>query len=81
MRYLNNKGTITEASIGGVNTNLLPNGAKVISIDPKNMKLIINFDNENLKDSYNFSDEMTFDEFKLKLEEYAKNSPYPNPDD
>ena len=38
-------------------------------------------DNENLKDSYNFSDEMTFDEFKLKLEEYAKNSPYPNPDD
>ena len=40
-----------------------------------------NFDNENLKDSYNFSDEMTFDEFKLKLEEYAKNSPYPNPDD
>ena len=40
-----------------------------------------NFDNENLKDPYNFSDEMTFDEFKLKLEEYAKNSPYPNPDD
>ena len=40
-----------------------------------------NFDNENLKDYYNFSDEMTFDEFKLRLEEYAKNSPYPNPDD
>ena len=39
-----------------------------------------NFDH-NLKDSYNFSDEMTFNEFKLKLEEYAKNSPYPNPDD
>ena len=45
--YLDNEGTITEESIGGVNTNLLPNGAKVISIDPKNMKLIINFDNEN----------------------------------
>ena len=40
-----------------------------------------NFDNNNLKESYNFSDEMTFDEFKLKLEEYANNSPYPNPDD
>ena len=46
--YLDNEGTITEESIGGVNTNLLPNGAKVISIDPKNMKLIINFENENL---------------------------------
>ena len=45
--YLDNEGTITEESIGGLNTNLLPNGAKVISIDPKNMKLIINFDNEN----------------------------------
>ncbi len=40
-----------------------------------------NFDNNYLKNSYNFSDEMTFDEFRLKLEEYAKNSPYPNPDD
>ena len=38
-------------------------------------------DNNNLKDSYNFSDEMTFDEFKLRLEEYTNNSPYPNPDD
>ena len=45
--YLDNKGTITEESIGGINTNLLPNGAKVIEIDPKNMKLIINFENEN----------------------------------
>jgi len=45
--YLDNEGTITEESIGGENTNLLPNGAKVISIEPKNMKLIINFDNEN----------------------------------
>ena len=45
--YLDNEGTITEDSIGGVNTTLLPNGAKVISIDPKNMQLILNFDNEN----------------------------------
>ncbi|MDC3168140.1 hypothetical protein OA867_01810 [Prochlorococcus sp. AH-716-D22] len=47
VNYLNNEGTITESSIGGVNTNLLPNGAKVIRIDPKNNKLTINFENEN----------------------------------
>ena len=29
----------------------------------------------------NFSDEMSFDEFKIKLEEYAKNNPYPKIDD
>ena len=45
--YLDNEGTITEDSIGGVNTNLLPKGANVISIDSKKMKLIINFENEN----------------------------------
>ena len=45
--YLDNEGTISEVSIGGINTNLLPDGAKVIKIDPKNMKLIINFENEN----------------------------------
>ena len=45
--YLDNTGTISEVSIGGINTNLLPDGAKVIKIDAKNMKLIINFENEN----------------------------------
>ena len=45
--YLDKEGTIKEGSIGGVNTDLLPNGAKVIKIDPKNMKLIIYFENEN----------------------------------
>ena len=45
--YLDNEGTIAEDSIGGVNTNLLPDGAKVIKIDPKNNKLIINFENKN----------------------------------
>ena len=45
--YLDNEGTISEVSIGGINTNLLPDGAKVIKIDPKNMKLIINFENED----------------------------------
>mgnify|MGYP004405489345 CR=1 FL=1 len=45
--YLDEEGTISEVSIGGINTNLLPDGAKVIKIDPKNMKLIINFENED----------------------------------
>ena len=27
-----------------------------------------------------FSDNMSFEEFKVKLEEYANNSPYPNID-
>ena len=45
--YLDNEGTISEGSIGGINTNLLPYGAKVIKIDPENMILKINFENEN----------------------------------
>ena len=45
--YLGNEGTISENSIGGLNTNLLPNGAKVIKIDTDNKKLIIMFDNED----------------------------------
>ena len=44
--YQGNKGTISEDSIGGSNTNLLPNGAKVIKIDSKKSQLKINFDNE-----------------------------------
>ena len=44
--YLDNQGTINEESIGGVNTYLLPNGAKVINIDPKNKKLTILHENE-----------------------------------
>ena len=45
--YLGQTGTITEESIGGKNTNLLPNGAKVLKIDPKKLKLIINFENKD----------------------------------
>ena len=45
--YLGNRGTISENSVGGSNTNLLPNGAKVINIDTKKMLLKINFDNED----------------------------------
>ena len=44
--YQGNKGTISEDSIGGSNTNLLPNGAKVMKIDSKKSQLKINFDNE-----------------------------------
>ena len=47
VKYLNNEGKLTEESVGGLNTNLLPSGAKVIKIDPKNNKLIITFDNNN----------------------------------
>ena len=45
--FQKNNGTITEGSVGGVSTNLLPNGAKVIDIDTQNMKLTINFENKN----------------------------------
>ena len=45
--YLDKEGTITEDSIGGKNTKLLPNGAKVINIDPIKMQLIVNYENEN----------------------------------
>ena len=47
VKYLNNEGKLTEESVGGLNTNLLPKGAKVLIIDPKNNKLIITFDNNN----------------------------------
>ena len=34
----------------------------------------------NVKNDIDFSDQMSFEEFKIKLEEYAKNNPYPNID-
>ena len=45
--YKDKEGTISEDSVGGVNTKLLPDGAKVLKLDPKNMKLIINFEDKN----------------------------------
>ena len=30
------------------------------------------------KNEFTYSDEMTFEQFKLKLNEYVKNSPYPD---
>ena len=44
--YFDDEGTITEGSIGGENTNLLPNGAKVISVNPKKKNLKINYENK-----------------------------------
>jgi len=38
-------------------------------------------ENINAVSDINFSDDLTLEEFKLKLEEYANNSPYPNIDD
>ena len=37
--------------------------------------------NINIVSDIKFSDDLTLEEFKLKLEEYANNSPYPNIDD
>ena len=45
--YLGNEGTISEDAIGGLNTNLLPDGAKVITIDYEERQLKISFDNED----------------------------------
>ena len=47
VNYLGRTGTISEDSIGGINTTLLPNGAKVLNINSKKLKLIINFENED----------------------------------
>ena len=45
--YSGRQGTITQESIGGLNTDLLPDGAKVLKIDPENKKLIIEFQEES----------------------------------
>ena len=45
-KIFGNEGTITEESIGGLNTDLLPEGAKVLNIDTKNKILIIEFEKE-----------------------------------
>ena len=45
--YFGETGTITEGSIGGLNTNLLPNGAKILNIDTRKLKLIINFEDKD----------------------------------
>ena len=44
--YQGNEGSISEGSIGGLNTEFLPDGAKVIDINTKSRQLKISFDNE-----------------------------------
>ena len=44
--YRDKEGIITKDSIGGINTSLLPDMAKVVKIDPVNKKLTIFYDNE-----------------------------------
>tara|TARA_B000000475_G_scaffold169096_1_gene136024 strand:+ start:397 stop:558 length:162 start_codon:yes stop_codon:yes gene_type:complete len=34
----------------------------------------------NTRNNFNFSDQMSFEEFRIKLDEYAINNPYPNID-
>ena len=34
----------------------------------------------DVKNNINFSDQMSFEEFRIQLEEYAKNNPYPKID-
>ena len=34
----------------------------------------------NVKNNINFSDEMSFDEFRIQLDEYAENNHYPKID-
>ena len=41
------------------------------------------YNQTEVKDNFanvNFSNDLSFEEFKIKLENYAKNSPYPNID-
>ena len=45
--YKNNKGTLAKGEVGGVDTNLLPIGARVIDINDNTMELTINFDNKD----------------------------------
>ena len=45
--YKNNKGTLAKGELGGVDTNLLPIGARVIDINVNTMELSINFENKN----------------------------------
>ena len=42
--------------------------------------LLISCTSNSSRNEFNFSDEMSFDEFRLMLDEYAKNNPYPNVD-
>ena len=42
---------------------------------------LVSCSSNNIRKSFDFSNQMNFDEFKIKLEEYSKYSPYPNIDE
>ena len=44
------------------------------------MILLFSCSSSKFKNDFEFSDDITFDEFKLKLEKYSKDNPYPNID-
>ena len=43
--------------------------------------LLVSCSSYDVKNDINFSDQMSFEEFRIQLEEYAKNNPYPKIDD
>ena len=47
VNYFDKSGYLTSDSLGGINTNLLPDGAKVKKIDFKNNSLVLIVDNES----------------------------------
>ena len=42
---------------------------------------LVSCNSNNVKNDFNFDNNMSFNDFKLKLEEYSKNNPYPKIDD
>ena len=45
------------------------------------MFFLLSCSNNTLRKDFIFSDDISFEEFKIKLIEYANNNPYPNIDD
>ena len=42
---------------------------------------LVSCNSNNVRNDFNFDNNMSFNDFKLKLEEYSKNNPYPKIDD
>ena len=43
--------------------------------------LLTSCTSNTVRNDFNFSNEISFEEFKIKLDEYSLNNPYPNIDD
>ena len=41
---------------------------------------LVSCSSNNVTNDINFSNQMSFEQFRIKLEEYAKNNPYPKID-